>query len=102
MHERDAFFTQTIVGGPFTAFLGSRILPHREGLHIDLSTGADRLSEGWRDWVELGRSLDAGGLPRRWPGPLTRWLERHALVLAVLGLAALVLGGVLFGLSFWR
>jgi len=104
MDDRDAFFTQTIVGAPCTAFLGRRrraALHDTNGLVVDLGTGADHLSDAWRDWLTLGRSADLSSRPRRRPGRVTRWMERHALLLALAGSANLCLGLLLMGLSRW-
>jgi len=91
MEESDAFLTRTIVGAPFCALLGRRLPPHAArlaGLELDPQTGRARLAEGWNDFIALGRATDDRGRPRNRPGPLRRWLERHALVIAIGGLTA--------------
>ena len=100
MDDSDLFFTQTIVGPPFTVLLGRRQThktPSQGGLMVNLETGESRLTRLWRDWLVLNHSDDPVGQPRRRPGPVRRLLERHALWVAVLGLlsmgAALLVGG---------
>ncbi len=104
MDDTDAFFTQTIVGAPFTTVLGKRMRPgtvQRDGVRVNLETGDAFLTDVWRDWVVLSHQNDAAGQPRRRPGALRRWLERHALWLAMLGLFCL-LGAVIFwGMLLW-
>ena len=100
----DTFFTQTIVGTPFSMVLGQRLAPGQapqNGLSVDLDTGQTRLSQVWHDWWVLSHAGDAAGQPRMRPVRLRRWLERHALWLASLGLASLLASAVAWGLVFW-
>ena len=97
MDETDAFFTQTIVGPPFSISLGRPLTTERaivQGLTVDLETGQSRLAAVWHDWLVLSHAIDAPGWPRRIPGALRRRLERHALWLAAFGLLSL-LGAVI-------
>jgi len=45
---------------------------------------------------------DRRGQPLRRPGPWLRWAERHALVIALLGLAALAASGAVIGVRLWN
>jgi hypothetical protein len=97
MDETDAFFTRTIVGAPCSVMLGRRATASptaQLGLDIGLRDGDTRLSRAWNDYLLLGRADDWRGRPRRRPGVLTRWLERHALVIAAGGLMALVIAAL--------
>ena len=103
--DNDAFFTQTIVGAPFSTSLGRRLTPGQatqNGLRIDLDTGQSRLPQAWHDWWVLSHAGDRPGQPRMCPGQLRRWLERHALWLALIGLASLLASAVAWGLMLWR
>lgn len=95
MDEQDAFFTHGIVGAPFSVLLGRRLNTGdrtAQGLRLDPNSGDSRLSSTWRSWaIERLAALPAGQ-PRRRPKPLRRWLERHALAIAALGLVALATG----------
>jgi hypothetical protein len=104
MDQTDAFFTQTVVGAPFTALLGRRRLPGAaadEGLAIDLSTGENRLTRLWQEWVVLSHACDPVGMPRLRPAKWRRLLERHALWVAVLGLLSLAASAIAWGLLLW-
>ena len=103
MDETDAFFTHTIVGAPFSVLLGRRQSPSHasvQGLEVSLAKGDVRLSEGWRSWAVLGELEAPAGTPRRRPKRLRRWLERQALIIALLGLL-MVLGSVAFWAIVW-
>jgi len=98
MDETDAFFTHTIVGAPFSVLLGRRQGPPNgsaQGLEVSLAKGDAGLSEGWRSWALLEQLDTPAGVPRRRPKRLRRWLERHALAIALLGLL-MVLGSAVF------
>lgn len=105
MSETDAFFTQTIVGAPISVLLGRQIRPSgscaREGLQIDLEQGADVLSPSWRSWIITTEACAPVGVPRMRPSRRRRWLERNALVIAVLGLLSLLTTGLYWGLISW-
>ena len=95
MDEQDAFFTQAVVGAPFSVLLGRRLSPgaaQAQGLELDPADGSTRLSPAWQPWVIERLHEQAPGVPRRRPKPLRRWLERHALGIALLGLCALLAG----------
>lgn len=98
MDETDAFFTHTIVGAPFSVLLGRRQGPANastQGLQVPLGDGKAALSEGWRSWAVLDHLDAPAGQPRPRPKRLRRWLERHALLIALLGLLML-LGSAVF------
>ena len=104
MDQTDAFFTQTVVGAPFTAMLGRRRLPGAvsdEGLVIDLTTVENRLTRLWQEWVVLSHACDPVGMPRLRPSRWRRILERHALWVAVLGLMSLAGSAISWGLLLW-
>jgi hypothetical protein len=104
MDETDAFFTQTIVGSPLTVLLGRRLDPTNaptQGLAVGLSSGQSRLTRFWQDWVILSHACDPVGHPRMRPGKLRRFLERHALGIALLGLLALLGSAISWGLLQW-
>lgn len=104
MDETDAFFTQTIVGSPLTVLLGRRLDPTdapTQGLAVGLSSGQTRLTSLWQDWVILSHACDPVGHPRMRPGKLRRFLERHALGIALLGLLALLGSAISWGLLQW-
>ena len=105
MNDTNSFFTQTIVGAHFSVALGQRLSREQaahSGLVIDFQTGETRLTQAWRDWWVLSHASDAAGQPRRRPGGLRRCLERHALCVAVLGLASLSVSALVWGVMFWK
>ena len=104
MDETDAFFTQTIVGSPLTVLLGRRLDPNdapTQGMAVALSSGQTRLTRFWQDWVILSHACDPVGHPRMRPSKLRRFLERHALGIALLGLLALLGSAISWGLLQW-
>ena len=104
MDQTDAFFTQTVVGAPFTALMGRRRTPgqsNAQGLSIDLGNGTPRLTRMWQEWVVLSHACDPVGVPRLRPGKVRRLLERHALWLAVLGLVSLFASVAILGVTLW-
>ena len=104
MDATDAFFTQTIVGAPLTVMMGRRLRANDsslQGLEIDLRTAERRLTSMWHDWFVLSHGDDTPGSIRKRPGLLRRKLERHALWLAILGLASLAITAAYWGLMQW-
>jgi len=95
MSDADRYFIHTIIGAPVTVMLGRRVVkPTRVsgGVEINLNDGSHWLDDLWRAEAMLRRPDDPAlfGTPRRRPGPVRRWIERHALKLALSGwLAAL-------------
>ena len=105
MDETNAFFTHTIVGAPFTTLLGKRMsyaAARRDGVNVNLATGSSTLTTVWRDWVVLSHHNDAPGQPRRRPARARRWLERHALWLALFGICGLLVTAAYWGISLWK
>ena len=105
MDPTDAFFTQTVVGAPFTVLLGRRRQPGgtgAEGLDIDLATGNNRLTHLWQQWLVLSHACDPVGTPRARPGRARRLLERHALWVAMLGLLSLAGSALSWGVLLWK
>lgn len=104
MNETDAFFTQTIVGAPFSVLLGRQLDPSRAavaGIEVHLINADTRLSRVWKDWIVMSHACDRMGQPRHRPGRVRRWLERHALWLAALGVSSLLATAVFWGLQQW-
>jgi len=101
MDEQDAYFTHTIVGAPFSLLMGRRMgseAAQAAGVAVEPDTGATRLGPAWQVWAIDRVQEWPAGLPRRRPRGLRRWLERHALALALAGLIALIIG---IGLAAW-
>lgn len=104
MDPTDAFFTHTIVGAPLTVLLGRRqtlVGPSSAGVEVDLARGGHRLSDTWSEWAVLSHACDPVGHPRTRPGPVRRWLERRALLIALAGLLALAGTVVFWGVQTW-
>lgn len=104
MDPTDAFFTQTVVGAPFTVLLGRRRQPGAtaaQGLEIDLATGESRLSRLWQEWAVLQHATPPGTARAR-PSRVRRLAERHALWVAVLGLLSLTGSAVVWGILLWK
>jgi hypothetical protein len=103
MAPEDMFFTHTIVGSALSIPLGEA--PHRhdssvQGLHVHMRNGGTSLTRVWRDWLVIQGAYPYPGRPRRRPGDTRRWVERHALLIAVLGLFALLASAALLVLPF--
>jgi len=95
MDEQDAFFTHAVVGAPFSVLLGRRMSAAAglaQGLELDPADGSTRVSPAWQPWVIERLSDLPPGVPRRRPKAWRRWLERHALGIALLGCLALLTG----------
>jgi len=105
MSETDAFFTQTIVGAPMSVLLGRelRLSVDRasDGLKIELARGTEVLSPSWRSWIVITQACTPVGVPRMRPTRGRRWLERHALVIAVMGLLSMLASAIHWSLP-WR
>lgn len=100
MSDIDVYFTQSIVGAPFSAALGRRAAaaPARAvGIEMAPDGTVARLKVFWADEVLIGASA-AGPHLRRIPTPQRRWLERHALAIALTGLVSGLLSGLY---AFW-
>lgn len=105
MDETDAFFTHTIVGAPLSVLLGRRQTtpqPSMPGLQVDLARGESRLADAWREWAVLSHAGDPAGRPRARPGRWRRWLERHALLIAVSGLLSWLASLATWGALAWN
>ena len=95
----DLNLTHAIVGAPMSVSLGRRATLEGaggEGFSIDLRRGSAKPAGAWVDWWMLysGEQWFTG--PRRRPGPVRVWLEKHALVIAVAGIALLAIEAVAF------
>jgi hypothetical protein len=100
----NAFFTQTIVGAPFSVLLGHQLEADQlsvHGIEIPLRGGNTQLSRVWKDWMVLDCASEPSGKPRRRPGRVRRWLERHALVLALLSIFSLTVSAIFWGFISW-
>ena len=100
----NAFFTQTIVGAPFSVLLGHQLEADQlsvHGIEIPLRGGNTQLSRVWKDWIVMSHACDRMGQPRHRTGRVRRWLERHALWLAALGVSSLLATAVFWGLQQW-
>jgi hypothetical protein len=98
MDEQDAFFTQAVVGAPFSVLLGRQMSAgalQAQGIELQPTDGSTRLSPAWQPWVLERTAALAAGVPRLRPRALRRWLERHALLIALFGLCSLVGGALL-------
>ena len=65
--------------------------------HVCLRAGS--WQEGWRNWALLDHLDTPAGQPRRRPKRLRRWLERHALLIALLGLLMLAGSAVFWAIT---
>lgn len=104
MDQTEAFFTHTIVGAPLTVLLGRRQAKPQassEGLKVGLGSGQQQLSDSWAKWAVLSHACDPVGQPRMRPGPVRRWLERRALLIALAGLFCLGASALYWGVHAW-
>jgi len=104
MTENNAFFTHTIVGSPQSVILGRKLTAdsaRNEGLHVNLESGHSALSALWSEWAVLSHATDDSGKPRMRPGRVRGVLERYALLIALVGVAALATAGALIGSHLW-
>lgn len=103
MSDHDTFFTLSIIGTPQQVLMGRRMRPsdvHDEGLRVALQSGDSLLTQIWRERVLLATGKDSVGMPRPQPSALRRWLERHALAIALLGLAGIAGSAAFWGLQW--
>jgi hypothetical protein len=93
MTEEDMFFTHTIVGSALSLPLGNipmHAQPAQSGLLVNMRDATTTIDQVWKDWVLLQGAYPYVGRPRPAPGRLRRSLERHALLIASVGLVLLV------------
>jgi hypothetical protein len=91
MTDEDLFFTHTIVGPALSLHLGSIQAPSAHqgaGLQVNMRNASTSLDRVWKDWILIQGAYPYAGLPRRKPGALRRWIERHALLIGAMGLLA--------------
>jgi hypothetical protein len=103
MSDHDTFFTLSIIGTQQQVLMGRRMRPsdvHDEGLRIALQSGDSLLTQIWRERVLLSTGKDHVGMPRPQPSALRCWLERHALVIALLGLTGVAASATYWGLQW--
>lgn len=104
MTDEDLFFTHTVVGQALSVELGRPLdskTMQTQGLEAGLASGDCSLSRGWKEWCLIQGAYPYAGLPRRRPGHFRRQLERHALVLAVVGLLMVVPTAGLWAALVW-
>lgn len=108
MTDEDIFFTHTVVGQAMSVEMGRRMDLRRMseqleplGLQVSLKDSLFTLPTAWKDWCIIQGAYPYAGLPRRRPGHLRRWLERHALLIAAFGMLMLVSAITLFTLMVW-
>lgn len=101
MDTPDKIFTRAIVGSGLSATLGRRKGGPQSAAGLASKAG-DRVARAWDDFVILHRPDEALNRPRRQPGALRRWMERQAMALAVLGLAALGAAVALAWVGSWQ
>lgn len=92
MTEEDMFFTNTIVGPALSLPLGNHLTPttsSQSGLMVDMRGAGTSIDQVWKDWVLLQAAYPYVGRHRRAPGAFRRSLERHALLIASVGLLTL-------------
>ena len=102
MNDTDLFFTQTIVGAPFSVTMGRRVHApkrHAAGVRIDLDTGESQFGAAWNDWLQIHRPRLVLGRPVPAPGRVQLWLERQALLVLVIGLLLCAAGVTMLA---WR
>ncbi|MDZ4189746.1 MAG: hypothetical protein U1D25_16805 [Hydrogenophaga sp.] len=105
MDDTDAFLTQTIVGAPYSIYLGHQLEasnPSTQGIEVPMRGGDARLSRMWKEWIVINRSSELVGQPRRRPGQVRHWLERNSLLLALLGVLSLMVTVAFWGLILWK
>ena len=97
MADIDAYFTQTIVGAPFSVVLGERAsaatVRAGMGVEVPLDGRAARMGDAWKQHMLLGAG-HAGPFVRPLPSPQRLWLERHALVIAGAGMLSIWASGL--------
>lgn len=72
-----------------------------DGVVVNLSTGENRLTRSWQEWVLSSQACEVVGQPRMRPGRMRRFLERHAFWIALLGLMCLAGTAAFWGLARW-
>lgn len=103
MSDNDVFFTLSIIGARQKVLMGRRMRPadaQTEGLRVAMGAGESQLSRFWHETVLIATERDALGVPRPQPSALRRWLERHALWIATLGVCCLAASAVFWGLQW--
>ena len=96
MTDEDIFFTHTVVAQAMSIEMGrpmdrkSAVAESPES-QIGFVGGHLSLPQVWKEWCLIQGAYPYAGLPRRRPGHIRRWLERHALILASISLLMLLL-----------
>ena len=97
MTDEDIFFTHTVVGQAMSIEMGrpmdkksAHAHTQPSGSQVGFVGGHFSLPQVWKEWCLIQGAYPYAGLPRRRPGRFRRWLERHALLLASVGLLMLL------------
>jgi hypothetical protein len=97
MTDQDLFFTHTVVGQAMSVPLGRRMSKKDlrsqgtpQALAVNMATATFDLPQAWKDWCMIQGTYPYAGSPRRSPGRARRWLERHALILAVISMLSIL------------
>jgi hypothetical protein len=90
MNDADRYLTRTIVGECLTVHMGQRIVARTITLgqqRVDLRVGTRPVAEFWYERVLRLPAQDPWrvGRPEHLQGPLIRWANRYALLLAATG-----------------
>lgn len=108
MTDEDIFFTHTVVGQAMSIEMGRPMDRKNAQAHVQASgsqvgfvDGHFSLSQAWKEWCLIQGAYPYAGLPRRRPGRFRRRLERHALILASVGLLMLLLATGLLVVLIW-
>ena len=108
MTDQDIFFTHTIVGQPMSVELGKPLVrtpqtakSGQSGLMADLGHNRFWLDGAWKEWCLVTRAFPPASAPRRRPGATRRWLERHALRLAIAALLLMGSACAMVTIAFW-
>ena len=108
MTDQDIFFTHTIVGQPLSVELGRRLVstphatkPGQSGLIAKLGHRRFWLDPAWKEWCLINSAFPPAYAPRRKPGPVQRWLERHAILLAIAALMLISMACATLAFAFW-
>lgn len=108
MTDEDIFFTHTVVGQAMSVEMGRPMelkSVHTQaqipGLQASLVSHHMALPQVWKEWCLIQGAYPYVGLPRRRPGRLRRWLERHALILALVGLLMMLSATGLLVTQIW-
>lgn len=108
MTDEDIFFTHTVVGHAMSIEMGrpmdrksANAQIQAPGSQAGFAGGHFSLPQVWKEWCLIQGAYPYAGLPRRRPGRYRRWLERHALILASVGVLMLLSATGLLAVLIW-